>query len=328
MAPTALTLLILLSMAAPAMASLPTPTARERQDILQLGARLNSLERELGRSNDKYIAALEKIRALETEAQEIEGKLVSARETASRREVELAQILRSYHLAVVEGDAVPEPRYRELVKANRAKAAAAVEESAALEKLVGEYRVRLDQLRKDEQDLVRLASDLEVRKQALSESYLKKLSERQRREHRRDNQKIATKLREANAPVVPEAMIPPDLRFGLPLEQVSAVSPSEKGVTLSFNRLQALRAPRAGRVVYNGELASYGKVLMIDHGGDIRTVLLGRFRSPLQKNAQVAEGDTLGYTDQDTDTLYFEVRKKNVAQKTIHWLAPGAVGRI
>lgn len=302
--------------------------ASREESVLQLGARLNSLERELGQQNNKYLGAIQKIHALEAEAETYETQLTIAHGEQTKREQELAQILRSYHLAVVDGDAVPTPRYLELVKQNREKAQAKVRMIDELTKTVASFRERLDVLRRDEQELLKLTGELEARKKGLTETYLARLDQKQKTEARAQAKRLHEQVQVAARPVLTPAEISPALRFVAPLAQVTSVTPSAKGVTYKFGQLQPLKAPRAGRVVYNGDLASYGKVLMIDHGDDIRTVMLGRFNSQLQKNAQVQEGDTLGYTEEAADSLYFEVRKKNVAQNTIHWMASSTVGKI
>lgn len=299
-----------------------------RTDVLQLGARLNSLERELGQQNNKYLAAIQKIHVLEAELEKYTKQLNATREEQEKREQELAQILRSYHLAIVEGDAVPTPHYMSLVKQNREKAALKIQETEILSKTIVDFRTRLETLRHDEQDLLKLTADLEIRKKGLTETYLSKLEEKQKAEAKAQAHRIQERVRRVTQTIVPAANIPNGFHFNSPLDQVTSATPSDKGVTFKFGQLQPIKAPKAGRIVYNGDLASYGKVLMIDHGNDIRTVMLGRFHSQLQKNAQVETGDTLGYTDEGGDSLYFEVRKKNVAQNTINWLAPSAVGKI
>jgi murein DD-endopeptidase MepM/ murein hydrolase activator NlpD len=296
---------------------------RARSDVLQLGARLNSLEKELGQQNDRYLAAVEAMRELETELTTQQQRLEAARLDAVKREEELAQILRAYHLAVVEDEAVPDERYSDLLKLNRAKASAALKEAEEITKQVAAFQARLANLRSDSEELQRLTVDLQNRKAGLSETYLSKLAERERQEARQKTQRIARIVKEERV-LLPK----PAMQFMCPIEEVAAITPSQKGVTIKFTRLQPIKAPRAGRVAYNGELASYGKVLMLDHGDDIRTVILGRFRSDLTKDAQVSAGDNLGHTEQDGDSLYFEVRKKNIAQNTIHWLVSPGVGKI
>jgi murein DD-endopeptidase MepM/ murein hydrolase activator NlpD len=158
--------------------------------------------------------------------------------------------------------------------------------------------------------------------------YLEKVRNTEKLESQLQKQKIVKTLERKKEIQKLGLDIPDHLKFSSPLGAFSQVLASEKGITYKFQQRQPLLAPRSGRVIYNGELANYGKVLMLDHGGDVRTVLLGRFQSDLVKNAHVSPGDVLGYTEETTDSIYFEVRKKNVAQKTIHWMDTATVGKI
>jgi|GEM_PF-1797096 len=311
-----------------ANAATPGQLAKSRGAIMQIGARLNALEKTLGQHNDKYITAVEKIRLLETDVTTYQQRLASVRADATKREQEMAAILRSHALSLVEDEVVPDAAYHALTIENRAKAQAALQEAQALEKIVGEFQERLDLLRRDEQELLKLSADLDTKKKQMTEVYLAKLDERQRLETDLQKQKITTRIKTVRKEESLGLNIPNDLKFGSPLQSWAEVVPSEKGVTYKFGKLQPLHAPRAGRVIYNGDLASYGKVLMIDHGDDIRSVMLGRFTSSLEKNATVKAGDTLGHTDSSAESLYFEVRKKNVAQKTIHWMDQRATSKI
>ena len=162
----------------------------------------------------------------------------------------------------------------------------------------------------------------------MTDVYLEKVKFNQDLENKMQKQKISTRLSAIKRVEKLGLNIPSSLKFSSPLASFSQALASEKGVTYKFEKLQPIRAPRQGRVIYNGELANYGKVLMIDHGNDIRSVMLGKFQSNLEKNATVNAGDILGHTDERTDSLYFEVRKKNIAQKTIHWMDTAVAGKI
>lgn len=111
--------------------------------------------------------------------------------------------------------------------------------------------------------------------------------------------------------------------FQPPLESHTSVDFKKKGVTFLFRKKQPVRSPRGGKVIHNGELSTYGKVIMIDHGNETISICLGDFNPKIQKGASVKQGDILGYTKikkKGTSKLYFEVRQKDKAQTTIHLL--------
>ncbi|MFZ4712290.1 MAG: murein hydrolase activator EnvC family protein [Bacteriovoracaceae bacterium] len=112
-------------------------------------------------------------------------------------------------------------------------------------------------------------------------------------------------------------------QFSSPINNFIEVANSAKGVTFTFSEVAQVVAPGAGEVVFAGELSTYGNVVMIDHGGEIRTVLLGNFQPKVRKHDKLNAGELIGYTEIDSNkknTLYFEVRKKNVAQNTVRYL--------
>ena len=123
----------------------------------------------------------------------------------------------------------------------------------------------------------------------------------------------------------------PDRFFKNPVEDFSTYTASAKGVTFKYNSIQPVKAVGGGKVVFAGDLASYGQVVLIDHGNDLRTVLLGKMDIKVKKHDNVKDGDVLAYTQNDSkddQNLYFEVRKKNTAQNTILWLEQKGVSKI
>ncbi len=91
-----------------------------------------------------------------------------------------------------------------------------------------------------------------------------------------------------------------------------------KGVTFFFQNRRPVKASTSGVVNYIGEIGNYGNVVMIDHGNEIRSVYLGDFVPKLSKGQQVNRNSIIGYTRKKAEgRIYFEIRKKNKAQKTI-----------
>jgi len=110
--------------------------------------------------------------------------------------------------------------------------------------------------------------------------------------------------------------------FALPLALFQGIDYKKKGVTFNFQGKNEVRAPKSGKVVYTGSLASYGNVLMIDHGNDTRTVLLGQFDYNVKNGDAIQASQIVGYTNPRSQNglgdgkIYFEVRKNNLAQNT------------
>lgn len=114
----------------------------------------------------------------------------------------------------------------------------------------------------------------------------------------------------------------PGADFLPPIVQALGIDYQKKGVTFNFQGKNEVHAPKSGRVVYTGSLANYGNVLMIDHGNDTRTVLLGQFDYSVKNGEAIQASQIVGYTNPRSTNglgdgkIYFEVRKNNLAQNT------------
>ena len=110
-----------------------------------------------------------------------------------------------------------------------------------------------------------------------------------------------------------------NVRFKSPLESFLKIEYNQKGVTFKYKGKLPLKAAASGKIVYKGVLSNFGNVLMIDHGKQTRTIILGKFSSNSKKGSVVKKGQILGYTRGSRlkeEKLYFEVRKKNKVQNT------------
>lgn len=117
-----------------------------------------------------------------------------------------------------------------------------------------------------------------------------------------------------------------------PIYAHQGIEYQKKGVTFNFQGKNEVRATRAGKIVYSGPLANYGNVLMIDHGNDTRTVLLGQFDISVKNGETVKETQVVGFTNPKGSGLgdgriYFEVRKNNLAQNTYLLLDKKSLGK-
>jgi septal ring factor EnvC (AmiA/AmiB activator) len=110
------------------------------------------------------------------------------------------------------------------------------------------------------------------------------------------------------------------LRFSAPLNEFRSMEHGDKGVSFSFNGRQPVLSTQEGEIVYAGELSTFGNVVMIDHGDETRSVILGDFIPRAQKGLLVKVGDVIGYTADrlQQGQVYFEVRKQNTVVNTIH----------
>lgn len=309
--------------------------ARYRSEVMELGARLSSLEKEIGSKNNLYISSVEQIRQFESDVKLYRDKLTEIHTEVRKAQVDNRRILQSYLVeSEDEGtEAWQKKVHLELLKQAQEKLKTKEVELVTFENKVAEFDLKLASLKRNEEELAQVIKELEERKKAAMELYMARVQEKRLAESRVQKQKLSQKIAEvkksfSNAPFVEKK---PDRFFRRPVDDFMTFTASAKGVTFKYQSVQPVKAVGEGKVVFAGDLASYGQVVLIDHGQDLRTVLLGKMDIKVKKNDTVRDGDVLAYTQNDTkeaQNLYFEVRKKNTAQNTILWLDQKGVSKI
>lgn len=309
--------------------------SRARSEMMEMGARLSSLEKEIGSKNDLYLSSVTQIRQFEADVSSYKERLHEIRREVAEGREENKKILKSYLLEADNEATEPWQRrvHMNLLKKAQDKLRASEAELVSFENKVVEFEQKLTELRSNEEELANVIEELEARKKIAMEKYLARVKEKKIAEKAETRKKIDERLKVvrkefSRAPVVQAKA---DRIFAHPVEDFMSKTSSPKGVTFRYQSVQPVKAVGDGKIVFAGELASYGQVLMVDHGNDLRTVLLGKMSLKVKKNDTVRAGDVLAYTINDSkeaQNLYFEVRKKNTAQNTILWLEPNGVSKI
>ena len=111
-------------------------------------------------------------------------------------------------------------------------------------------------------------------------------------------------------------------KLKLPLNNYFKIKYKEKGLTFFYSKKGPIYASEKGKIVYSGKLSAYGEVIIIDHGHETKTVLLGNFLSLPEKGTKVKKGQVISYLDsrKKSRKLYFEVRKMGKVQNTMRFL--------
>lgn len=309
--------------------------SRARTEVMQMGARLSSLEKEIGSKNNLYLSSISQIKQFEGDINAYRARLVEIRRDVAESREENKKIFKSY-LLEAENEATELWQRRvhlNLLKKAQDKLRNSEAELISFENKVVEFETKLAELRQNEEELALVIKELENRKKVAMEKYLSRVKEKRTAETRDTRKKIHERLKIvkkefSRAPVI---LAKADRIFSHPVEDFVARTSSPKGVTFKYQSIQPVKAVGDGKIVFAGDLASYGQVVLIDHGNDLRTVLLGKMSIKVKKNDDVKSGDVLAYTVNDSkeaQNLYFEVRKKNTAQNTILWLEPNGVSKI
>ncbi|MDR2066939.1 MAG: peptidoglycan DD-metalloendopeptidase family protein [Endomicrobium sp.] len=88
--------------------------------------------------------------------------------------------------------------------------------------------------------------------------------------------------------------------------------------TIDFNKVKSVAS---GQVVFTGVFRSYGKVVIIDHKGSVFSIYGLLDNIYVKENQKISKGEVLASVGRGKDNvLYFEIRKKNVAENPILWL--------
>ena len=292
--------------------------------ISNLGAKIRTIEKELGQINDNYLSKTKEIRQIETHINTMRENLSSSAQEISQSYSKTKKILNHYLLELVDEKGqdkyLKRKIYIKLLKQKLADLEQAQGSSQSLLVTLKEYEDRLTQSKRDEGAMYKLLIDLEDEKKRLGQEYISCLEVKNEYEETLE-EAIARKKASRKRSKVARSNVAIDLRR--PIDNYTSIKGSKKGVTFKYSKVSPVYASSSGKVVYAGELASYGKVIMVDHGQEIRSVILGDIAIRVKKGDVVNKGGVLAYTNSDpglTKSLYYEVRKKNIAQNTLNIL--------
>lgn len=309
--------------------------ARYRSEVMELGARLSTLEKEIGSKNNLYISSIGQIKQFESDISLYRSRLSEIQFQVKEAQEDNKKIYQSY-IAESETEGTEDWQRKvhlELLGQAQLRLKNKEAELASFEAKVAGFDLKLASLKGTEEELASMIKELENRKKLAMDQYLTKVQYKKKAESKAHKTELSKKLNVikkqfSEAPVI---LAKPDRIFAKPVDDFLAFTSSPKGVTFKYTAIQPVKAVGSGKVVFAGDLASYGQVVLIDHGHDLRTVLLGKMNIKVKKNDTVNDGDVLAYTQnegKEAQNLYFEVRKKNTAQNTILWLEPNGVSKI
>lgn len=99
---------------------------------------------------------------------------------------------------------------------------------------------------------------------------------------------------------------------------------AHEGIDLSSRRGTPIRAAESGKVIHAGRLGAYGKVVILKHTGNYRSVYAHANRLLVRKGQLVERAQTIaevGMTGRTTGPhLHFEIRRKDVPKDPMLYL--------
>lgn len=112
--------------------------------------------------------------------------------------------------------------------------------------------------------------------------------------------------------------------YGYRIHPIFKVNKLHTGIDIPAPTGTAVTAAAGGTVIHSDWLGSYGKAIMVDHGGGIVTLYGHNSSLTVSKGATVKKGDTIaiiGNTGYSTGPhLHFEVRKNGAYVDPMGWL--------
>ncbi len=312
--------------------------------IQQMTKEVNNVEVSLGMSNKKYLQLAAERAKLEENLSNAKKNVDIDSESYKKSFNQTKNLLMSALLNKLENtenssDLLARKILIENLQRRLSDLSGIMKTNNVLQQDVNALYARLQESMNTEKELLAVMNDLEERKRELRNNLALETQKKTESQLQFDEEKNKlainskaqerVKLKERLAPVqiTEEIKIPsqPALmggEYAPPIYSFNDIEYKKKGVTFNFQGKNEVRATKGGRIAYTGALANYGNVLMIDHGNDTRTVLLGQFDYSVKNGDQVKLGDVIGQTNpRSTGALsegkiYFEVRKNNLAQNT------------
>ena len=289
--------------------------SHQKKQVQGLEKKLRGIEKLLDKKNNDFLTGQKQIRSVENTLFHLRTEIDIQKKELGEKINKVKKVLTTY---VANGlspdDSKVMLRKKVLVKILKEKLKglqATQDQLAGQDGIVKSLREKVFDMQKEQQNLVTLLTELEREKSSVAKTYL-------------DAVGVKNKLLERNSFLKKKRELSKSLEnsvkftFGAPLKNHTGIEYQKKGVTFKFRGQGPVVSTRDGKIAYVGSLASYGNVMMIDHGSETRTILLGGFLPKLKKGVSVKKGELLGYTKgrAGEGKLYFEVRKKNKAQNT------------
>ncbi|MBK23410.1 MAG: hypothetical protein CME70_05330 [Halobacteriovorax sp.] len=291
---------------------------QHKNELASISKQIYSLESNLGKGNKRYLKTLDQRKKLEELIVKLDNEIKSDQKLNEEKKVEtrkrLKQVLvQGFGKVSTPAQVLSRKLVLNLLKKELAELNRIHKKRAKLIKSMEISKAKYEDLRRVESDLLSLMNEMEESKREKSLRYVKLKEEKEKLRKKLKFNKAKSLAKRKKTKLISE-------RFSTPLTDFIDMEYAKKGVTYKFNSRQAVRTSRAGKIIHTGSLSTYGNVVMVDHGNEVKSIYLGQFLPSVKKGQSVNAGESLGKTfdvAKNEGKLYFEVRKKNKAQNTI-----------
>ena len=302
---------------------------QQEKKVSNLRKQVIEIEESLSSENKKYIKGVEKSEEFQRGLTDVNNQLEIIGKKMARERNKIRTILKSYVLRSIDERASGDDLYMDKVMvkgfSTKKKLYKKLKQDFFSLKLQADIlKKRIDEYQENEKTILALILDLEESKHQTTKNFL-------------DNRSTLLKLKDDLAKGKALKMMDAQgkeksgLKMRSPLYSFSSLKKDKdrKGVVYEFSSQTPFYASAQGRIQYLGRLANYGNLIIINHGYDIRSVLLGDIHPKVKKGQKVARGEIIGYTRVNVENrgkLYFEVRVKNLPHNTLSWIERSSMG--
>ena len=270
---------------------------------------LKKIEQQLFDKNKHYLRSLNFIRDLSAKIGKLELEMNKSQMKIKNQFSQVQELVGLYLISQLEEGRSEEAVLEEQIYLRSLQKKSSIlrrnlDNINLLKKRFDEMSVRFSEYQAVEKDLSGLLSDLENQRKNLKVN-VRKLSQ--------SKIDLLKKIEQADYS---------SFKFFRPLKRFQKYRKHKLGVNFYYRRKQSVLAPKAGKVVYSGQLANYGTVIVIEHHHELRSILLGSMVVGVKKGDQVKRGQKLGRLIKKgkKNILYYEIRKKNQVQNTLAML--------
>ena len=302
---------------------------QQKEKVSNLRKQVIEIEESLSLENKKYIKGVKGSEELQRGLTDVNNQLeIIAKKMVIERN-KIKTILKSYVLRSIDDRASSDDLYMDQVMlkgflTKKKLYKKLKQDFFSLKSQANILKKRIDEYQENEKAILSLILDLEESKHQMTKNFI-------------DNRSTLLKLKNDLAKGKSLKMMDAQgkeksgLKMRSPLYSFRSLRKDKdrRGVVYEFSSQTPFYAGAQGQIQYLGRLANYGNLVIINHGYDIRSVLLGDIYPKVKKGQKVARGEIIGYTRVNASNrgeLYFEVRVKNVAHNTLSWLERSSMG--
>jgi len=299
---------------------------RSQERVLKkLNSRIISLEKNLSFKNKDYIQVLESKRRIENQiyknTEKIEKYIEIVREEKARVKNLLGSVVaNSLNDEETSADLLANKMMAKVLSKKIVKLKS-IEQVLELKQIqYKEIKDNFNGLEDNERELLSVITDLENQKKEYATQYVQVEKKKANLTAEISSLKSKIQYRKSKKKKNKKPLLV-GYKFSSPIDSYVGVEYGKKGINFKFRKRQPIKNTIKGKVSFIGSLSNYGNVIMIEHGNQTRSIYLGQLKTKVKKGQSVSAGEIVGYTlvnnkSRELSKLYFEVRKKNIAQNT------------